>query len=70
MTNLLVSFYLAVANRMGEFMAEERGDAFTTFIITCLIVIVMGVGILGVMRVAVPDLMTEVVTRIRTLYNP
>ena len=66
----LVSLYLTARQLISTYLEEERGDAVTSFIIMSLIVVVMGVFVIGSMRIFVPDIMTTITTRITTLFNP
>ena len=70
MMNYLASLYLLACTGIRDFAEEERGDGFTTLIITVLIVIVVGSIIIGVLRIFIPDIMTTITTRINTLFNP
>ena len=54
---------------MQRFIREDAGEGFIDVLVKMLIVVVIGAVLLAIMRQAIPQLFTDMLTRIRDIFE-
>jgi competence protein ComGC len=55
--------------RFKRTVCDEAGEGFVDVLVKMLIVVVVGAVLLAIMRVAVPQLFTDMLTKIRDIFD-
>ena len=54
---------------LRRFICDETGEGFIDVLVKMLIVVVVGAVLLAIMRTAVPQLFTDMMTKIRDMFE-
>ena len=65
----MVKMKRAVRTFMRRLAREEAGEGFVDVLVKMLIVVVVGAVLLTIMRTAVPQLFTDMLTKIRGIFE-
>jgi hypothetical protein len=57
------------SRRMANAAARDEGEGFVDVLVKMLIVVVVGAALLAIMRTAVPQLFTDMVNKIRGIFE-
>ena len=66
-TNNAKSIYNEVRHRV--FMAAKSGEGYLDVLIKILITVILGAALLGLLRVAIPDLFNDIINKIKTVFT-
>ena len=54
---------------LGRHIIDQRGEGFVDVLVKMLLVVVIGAALLAIMRVAVPAMFTDMMTKIRDVFD-